>query len=147
MNSYFLNAEQREQLEKTQPKEFQEILKKYKADLVAITRMNLNEEDWKKVFTWVGETWFQKSQTLPLLEAWQKTGEEYNRTIKPTLFISAPAIDPIKYPTFQEDFEIVKDEDTKRANKVARMCIQVFIGLVIWKILIIIIFQKACVAQ
>ena len=147
MNSYFLTKQQREQLKETKPKEFQEILSQYKADLVSLTSQPLSEEDWKKVFTWTGETWFERSQTLSLREAWQKTGEEYHRKFLPSLQRSSSSVNPIKHPLFLEDFEIQNEENAKRLNKVTRMCLQVFIGLVIWKILIIIIFQKACVAQ
>lgn len=147
MNSYFLNEQQRQQLRESHPYQFDNVMKQYKTDLAANTHLNWGEEEWKKAFHWVGEKWFEHSQRSSLTEAWQKASEDFHRHYTKTVDASSIATDPIKNPLFQEDFEILLAEKLKRDNKGTRMIFQVFVGLVIWKILIIIIFQKACVAQ
>ena len=147
MNAYFLNEQQRRQLRESHPYQYDNVMKQYKTDLAANTHLQWNEEEWKKAFHWVGDKWFEFSQKGELNEAWQKASEEFHRHYTKSVQASFDVTDPFKNPLFQEDFEIEAAEKLKRDKKGTRMIFQVFIGLVLWKILIIIIFQQTCVAQ
>ena len=148
MNTYFLNERQRQELRAKHPYEFDNVLKQYKKDLAVNTGLQWSEEEWKKAFHWVGEKWFELSRQSSLSQAWQKTSEEFHRHYAPKV---TPArsefVNPISHTAFLEDSEVHDIEKKKLANKGTKMIMQVFIGLVLWKILIIVIFQKACVAQ
>lgn len=155
MNPFFLDEQQRKFLLEKSPTEFKDILHHYKLDLLANTQLQWSAEDWQSAFRWAGDNWYNKSQQMSLTEAWQKVSEEFHRSFKPGFRAQTQSaqssngtpINPVKHPEFLEDAENLQIESTTRANKVTRMMLQVFIGLVVWKILIIVIFQKSCVAQ
>lgn len=134
-------------MRESHPYQFDNVMKQYKTDLAANTNLQWSEEEWKKAFHWVGEKWFDLSQSSSLREAWQKTSEEFHRHYCKGIQACDTPTNPLKNPLFQEDFEVILAEKLKRDKKGTRMIVQVFIGLVMWKILIIFIFQQTCVAQ
>lgn len=142
MNPFFLTQEQRETLRAKNPSEFNEILKHYKTDLASGTYSLLSENDWQKAYRWAGEKWFENSKDVSLTIAWQRVSEEFHRSFRKTLIERNSLIpNPITHAAFLEDFE-VKNLEVKKQNKLGtKMIIQVFIGLVLWKILIIYVFQ------
>lgn len=149
MNTYFLTTQQRKELHQKNAAEFNGVMKQYKMDLATNLASLWSEEEWQKAFQWAGQTWYENTRTMSLTEAWHKASEEFHRKYISTYPHQGAEsiVNPLVHTAFLEDFEVAQQEKLVREKRGTKMIVQVFIGLVIWKIFIIVLFQQACVAQ